>query len=137
MSDDVAAVMQIADELEVEIQGEVEAKYRAGKKVGDKPRPMIVRVANDETRQALLRKAHMLGRKPQWKSVYVQQDLTWKQREEAKKREQKLKEEEEEKNEQAKKDGRTGGRYIRKGWGEKRKVIWWWDTRGAMGGVES
>ena len=127
--DDVAAVRKIADELGIEVRGEVEAKYRAGKKVGDKPRPMIVRVANDEMREALLKKAHMLGRKDGWKSVYVQQDLTWKQREEAKAREQKLKDEENEKNEQAKNEGRTGGRYVRKGWGERRKVVWWWDTR--------
>ena len=65
--DDVAAVRKIADELGIEIQGEVEARYRAGKKVGEKPRPMIVRVENDETRNALLKKAFMLGRKQQWK----------------------------------------------------------------------
>ena len=96
---------------------------------------MIVRVANSDTRNALLKQAHMLGRKEEWKAVYLLPDLTWKQREEARKREQKLKDEEDRMNEQAKNEGRTGGRYVRKGWGEKRKVIWWWDARGATGGT--
>ena len=69
--------MQIADELGVEIKGEVEAKYRAGKRVGEKPRPMIVRVANNKTHNMLLKKAHMPGRKDQWKTVFIQQDLTF------------------------------------------------------------
>ena len=84
---------------------------------------MIVRVADDETRQALLKKAHLLGRKDEWRHVYVQRDLTFKQREAARKKEDELREEERQRNEEAKNEGRTGGRYVRKGWGEKRNVI--------------
>ena len=133
--DDAATVKRIAEEIGVEIKGAVEAKFRAGQRRAEKPRPIIVKVTDGETRAALLRKAHLLKRKDGWKAVYVSPDLTFKQREEARKREDKLKEEEDEKNEEAKKEGRTGGRYVRRGWGENRKVVWWWDTRGATGGV--
>ena len=135
--EDADTVLRIAREIGVEIKGAVEAKFRAGQRRAEKPRPIIVKVTDGETRTALLRKAHLLKRKEEWKTVYVQPDLTFKQREEARKREDKLREEEREKNEEAKKEGRTGGRYVRRGWGDKRKVIWWWDTKGATGGAEN
>ena len=64
----------------------VEVKFRAGKKTdgeGGKPRPLIVRITDDENRERLYRDARNLARIPALRSVFVAQDLTWAQREEA------------------------------------------------------
>ena len=51
-------VKEIAEILKVEVKGEVVVKWRCGKKSDDataKPRPMVVRISDDETRENLLR----------------------------------------------------------------------------------
>ena len=68
----------------VEMKEEVEIKFRAGKKSegeGVKPRPLIVRISDDETRERILRGSRNLARSPVFKSVFVAQDLTKAQRE--------------------------------------------------------
>ena len=76
----------MVEEIGVEIKGKMEVKFRAGKKVeGGKPRPLIVRFEDDETREQLLTHARRLARKEEWRNVFVSPDLTWKQREEVRK----------------------------------------------------
>ena len=127
-ADDAAVIRKIAEEVDVEIAGEVEILFRAGKKEGaSKPRPIVVKVHDDETREALKRKAYLLGRKDAWKGVFVAPDLTRKQREEARKKEMELREEADRLNEIAKNDGRTGGSHRVKTIKGERKVVWWED----------
>ena len=126
--EDTAVIWKIAEEIDVEIAREVEVLFRAGKKEGaTKPRPIIVKVHDDETREALKRKAYLLGRKNAWKGVFVAPDLTRKQREEARKKEAELREEADRLNEVAKNEGRTGGSHRVKTIKGERKVVWWED----------
>ena len=123
--DDKNKMLELAREIGVEVRGEVEVKFRAGKKKEDgKPRPMIVRVEDEETRQKILANARRLARKEEWKSVFVSPDLTWKQREEAREEERRLRTEAENKTEEAKNGGRTGGRYVVMGPRGRRRVGW-------------
>ena len=46
---------------------------------------MVVRVADDETRENIFRNARMLNRMEEWRGVFVSPDLTYAQREEARK----------------------------------------------------
>ena len=105
---------------------EFEVKFRAGKKVegSDRPRPLIVRVADDHTRQMLLENARKLARKEEWRRVFLSPDLTWQQREEARKEERKLRSEAERKMEEAKNGGRGGGRFVVVGQRGRRRVVW-------------
>ena len=129
-ADDVEFVKDLAETLEIEIAGEVEAKFRAGKKPegaeAGRPRPLIVRISDDETRENILRKARFLGRSDDWKNVYVGLDLTRKDRDEARKKEEKMKEEAKKKTEEEAKNGtRTGGRYVVGGMrGRERWLAW-------------
>ena len=84
-------VKEMVEEIGVEAKGRVEVKFRAGKKVeGGKPRPVIVRVEDEEMREQLLTHARRLAKKDDWRNVFVSPDLTWRQREEARKEEKKL-----------------------------------------------
>ena len=126
--EDDKKVKEMMEEIGVEVKGKVETKFRAGKKAEDgKPRPVIVKVEDDETREMMLKNARRLARKDDWRSVFVSPDLTWKQREEARKEEKKLREEADRKNEEAKNEGRTGGRWTVIGRKGKRRVVWWED----------
>ena len=123
--DDKKVMMDLAEEIGVEIKGEVEVKFRAGKKREDgKPRPMIVRVDDDETRQKLLSQARRLARKEEWRKVFVSPDLTWQQREEAREEEKKLRLEAERKTEEAKNEGRGNGRFVLAGPRGRRRLVW-------------
>ena len=62
-------------------------------------------------------------RVPALKSVFVSQDLTWAQREEARKEEKELRELAEKKTEEAKKDGKKG-KYLVVGQRGRRRVVW-------------
>ena len=109
VDDDEQFVRDLAKKLDVEIVGEVEAKFRAGKKPAaaeaGRPRPLIVKISDDQTREKILQQARFLGRSDDnWKHVYVGLDLTRKDREEARIKEEKMKEE-------AKKQGRIHGQY--------------------------
>ena len=105
----------------------MEVKFRAGKKdeTGAKPRPMVVMVEDDETREKLLVNARRLARSERWRKVFVSQDLTWRQREEARKEEANLREKAERMNEEAKNEGKEGGKYVVVGRRGKRWIKWW------------
>ena len=123
---DAEKVKEMAAKIGV-TTGELEVKFRAGKKndaANSKPRPMIVRVEDDETRENILRNARRLAREEEWKTVFVSEDLTWKQREEAKAAEKKLREEAEKKTEKAKNEGKSGGKYVVVGPRGRRRVVW-------------
>ena len=104
----------------------MEIKFRAGKKSegeGVKPRPLIVRISDEETRERILRDFRNLARSPAFRSVFVSQDLTWAQREEARKEEKVLREMAEKKTEEAKNEGKRG-RYLVVGQRGQRRVVW-------------
>ena len=123
--EDKKMMLELAKEIGVEVKGEMEVKFRAGKKREDgRPRPMIVKVADDETRQNLLTNARKLARKDEWKRVFVSPDMTWQQREEAREQERKLRMEAEKKTEEAKNSGREGGKFVVVGPKGKRRLAW-------------
>ena len=107
-------VEDVIQKLGVQVRGDVTVKFRAGKKraEGEKPRPMIVKVDDDETRVNIFRNAPRLSRMDETKKVYFAPDLTWQQREEEKKNELALKEEAAKKTEEAK-NGGGGGKWFR------------------------
>ena len=115
--------------IEVEPQGLIEVKYRAGRRnrENDRPRPLIVKVEDDETREKILDNARRLARKEGWKEVYVSPDMTPMQREESRKEEEKLRAEAETKNEEAKKEKKKGKWVVvgRRG----RRWLKWWEER--------
>ena len=118
-------VEKVVKEIGVEMS-EVVVKFRAGKKgEGEraKPRPLVVRIGDDETRERIFRDSRKLARVPAFKSVFVSQDLTWAQREEARKEEKELRELAEKKTEEAKKDGKKG-KYLVVGQRGRRRVVW-------------
>ena len=122
--DDTGGFLKMATEIGVDIKGGVEVKFRAGRKREDgKPRPMIVKLEDEETRQNLLMNARRLARKDEWKTVFVSPDLTWQQREEARKEEKRLREEAETKNEEAKNAGRKGA-FVLVGPKGRRRLVW-------------
>ena len=121
--DDKTKFMEMAQEIGVEVE-EAEVKFRAGKKREDgKPRPMIVKVKDEDTKQRLLANARRLARKEEWKAVFISPDLTWQQREEGRKEEKKLREEAERLNEVAKNEGRRGVHVVIGPRG-RRRVAW-------------
>ena len=121
--EDLNVVKKIAAEIGVELKGELRVRYRSGRKVGEKPRPMIVAVDDDQTREALLAKARFLARKDEWKRVFVSPDWTWRQREEMRKVEEKMREEAERKTEEAKRQ-KLVGKWIVVGRRGKRWTKW-------------
>ena len=106
--EDLEIVKKIAVEIGVELKGETRVRYRSGRKVGEKPRPMIVAIGDDETREAMLERARYLARKEEWKRVFVSPDWTWRQREEMRKDEEKMKEEADKKTKEATREGLAG-----------------------------
>ena len=119
-------VEDVVRKIGVELKGEVEVKFRAGKKKegeGEKPRPLIVRISDDETRERIFKDSRNLARVPAFRSVFVAQDLTWAQREEARKEEKELREVAGKKTEEAKKEGKKG-KYLVVGQRGRRRVVW-------------
>ena len=106
--EDMKTIKEMATVIDVEIKGEVKGSYRAGKKEGDRPRPLVVTLDDDETREGFLANARRMAGKDTWKKVFVGQDLTWRQREEARKEEKKLKEDAERRTEEENTRGRVG-----------------------------
>ena len=105
-------VEEVVREIGVEIRGAIDVKFRAGRKTegdgtGTRPRPLIVHVADDETRERIFKGARNLSRVPAMKKVFIGQDLTWTQREEARKEEKQLREQAEKKSEEAKNEGKS------------------------------
>ena len=137
-AEDVEAVNKMAEAIGVELKGAVEVRYRAGKKVPEatRPRPMVVRIEDEETREKIVANARKLARKEEWKEVFVARDLTYKQRMEANKLEEKLRKDAERMNDQAKNEGRVGGSYKVVGVRAKSRRVEWREERGAIGGRE-
>ena len=106
-------------------KGEVKVRFRAGKRGGDedqRPRPLIITVEDEETREEMKKKARVLARSDDWKRVFIGDDLTYEQREMARKEEREMRQEAERKTEQAKKEGETG-KYIVVGRRGSRRII--------------
>ena len=120
-------VEEVVREIGVEANGEIEVKFRAGKKMegetGTRPRPLIVHVSDEETRERIFKGARNLSRVPAMKKVFVSPDLTWTQREEARKEEKQLKELADKKTEEAKNEGKSG-KWIMIGQRGKRRLVW-------------
>ena len=123
--EDEEAVKKIWNMVEVKIEeGETEVRFRAGKKREDgKPRPLIVKFKEEETKEKVLSGARKLARKDEWKNVFLAQDLTAKQREEDRKKEEERKREAEEKTAKAREEGKEG-KWIVVGKRGRRKVVW-------------
>ena len=121
---DVKLVYDMAAEIEVAFKGEIKASYRAGPKgQGDRPRPLIVTIEDEETRDGILANARRMAGKDNWRKVYVAQDLTWRQREEARNEEKKLKEKAEAKTKEENDQGKVG-KYVVVGQRGKRWIKW-------------
>ena len=119
-------VKEVAENIGVEIRGVVEVKFRAGRKseeAGARPRPMIVKIKDDETRELMLKNASRLARTEDMKRVFISPDLTWEQREEARKVERNMREEAEKKTEEAKNEGKRGS-YVLMGQRGRRRIVW-------------
>lgn len=117
-------IEELARVLEVELEGEVEVQYRAGKKPeeGGKPRPLIVKVADDETRARILSSGRKLSRVDGWKNVFVAPDSTFEQREERRKNEKALRDDAAKRTAEAK-EAKKEVEWIVVGRGESRRVI--------------
>ena len=82
-------VMEMVKQIGVRVEGEVAVKFRAGRQREDgaKPRPLIVRVTDDEMRERIFRNARLLSQDERTKRVFIAQDLTPQQRAEDQKEE--------------------------------------------------
>ncbi|KAI8513752.1 hypothetical protein Bbelb_080760 [Branchiostoma belcheri] len=71
----------------------VQAAYRLGRKTSDKPRPLLIRMDNDDTssRALILRRAKDLRNSTRWSRVYIVPDMTPNEREADRKLRQELK----------------------------------------------
>ena len=122
---EIKKIDELARHVGVEL-GEVEIKYRAGKKMEGtdaKPRPLIVKVKDDEARERLLANARRLSKVDGWKRVFVSPDMTWEQREEGKKIDKQMRDDAEKKTEEAKSEGKKG-KYIVVGQRGRQRLLW-------------
>ena len=124
--DDVDRVEEMMKNMEIEInKDEMDQMnmFRSGKKREDeKPRPLIVKVPDAEKRMMILNNGRKLAKKEEWKTVFVAQDMTWQQREDARKQEREMKMEAEAKNGKEKEE-KTWGRWIVVGPRGKRRLL--------------
>ena len=106
------------------MNGEVEVKFRAGKKrpKGEKPRPIIVKADDDETRMNVFKNAPRLSRTDDTKRICIAPDLTWQQREEERKKEAAMKDEAEKKTEAERNQG-GAKKFIVVGARGKRRIV--------------
>ena len=82
-----------------------------------------MRFKEEEKRERALNDARKLGRKDEWKTVFLAPDLTLKQRQEDKRKEDKRKNEAEVKNAKAREEGKQG-KWIVVGQRGRRRVVW-------------
>ena len=125
-------VKEIASATGVDMEDSMEVKFRLGRwdTEQQRPRPLLVRIEDEEKRARLIANARKLGSMTRWKKVFINRDLTWAQRDEARKNDAKIREEAERKTEEAKNEGRPV-KFIAVGpWGKKR-IISVPETRGA------
>ena len=128
-AEDGEKAIEMIAAIEVVPQGLIEVQYRAGKRnpESNRPRPLIVKVEDEETREKILDNARKLARKEGWKDVYIAPDMTPMQREESRKEEEKLRADAEKRNEEANKEEKKGKWVVvgRRG----RRWIKWWEER--------
>ena len=130
-ADDLVKVIEMASQIDVAVDDDVEVRWRAGRKEEGKVRPLIIKVAKPETRTKMLANARFLRRREGWERVYIDQDLTKKQREEGKMEEERLKREAEERNapkireagEEEEEQGEGGGKWIVVGRRGKQRLV--------------
>ena len=117
-------LMEVTDQMGIQVKGEVVVKFRSGRKreEGANPRPMIVRISDDETREKIFQNAWLLSREEITQKVFISPDLTPQQREEDQKAELARKEDAAKRTEQAKNEGR-GVRYVVVGARGKRRIV--------------
>ena len=66
---------------EMKINASVSKSVRAGKKLGDKPRLLIITPDNPAVKHDILRYAPQVRRSDQYSNIYITPDLTQKERE--------------------------------------------------------
>ena len=117
-------VMDMVEQIGVRVEGEIAVKFRAGRQreVGAKPRPLIVQVADDETRSRIFRNARLLSQEVRTRRVFIAQDLTPQQRDEDHKAELERKAEAAMKTEEAKNAGKRE-KYVVVGTRGRRRVV--------------
>ena len=98
----------IREELRLNVR--VSKAFRAGRKVPDRPRLMIATLENIEPKMELLKMASRLRNSARWHSLYINPDLTQKEREDGKQLRQELAD---------RKKAREKNIYIRQG-----KIVW-------------
>ena len=123
--EDKEKVEEMLQAMGTEVEGEVQVKWRLGKKPEDasKARPLVVKFASKEEKEKVLENGRKLKRKADWATVFVAQDLTYRQREEGRKEETKLKEEVAKKNEEEKNDEDREGEWIVVGPRGRRRIV--------------
>ena len=125
VEDDKKKVEEMMIQMGVAPRGEVDVRFRAGRErpTGDqKPRPLIITVEDDETREEMKKKARNLSKKEEWKRVFVGDDLTYEQREMARKEERENKLKAEQKKKELLDAGETG-KFIVVGRRGSRRII--------------
>ena len=119
-------VDDVIRKLDVTVTGAVEVQFRAGRKGEEpltKPRPLIIKVTDDETREKIHKNARRLSQVPEYRRVFIAQDLTWAQREEGRKIERELREEAERKTAEAAAQGKRG-KFLVVGQRGRRRLVW-------------
>ena len=110
INEEMAMVTEMTEVLGVELKGEVEIRYRAGREVpkeGERPRPLIVKVQDDETRTKIMANSGKLARVEKWKRVFVAPDLSPEQRKQDREEEMARKDDAERRTKEAKDEGRN------------------------------
>ena len=108
----------------VDVGDAMVVKFRLGKWNAEnaKPRPLLIRIEDDEKRARLLGNARKLAANQRWKQVFIDRDLTWSQRDEARKHDEKMRKEAESRTKEAEDEGRAV-KYITVGPRGKKRVI--------------
>ena len=76
---DIKSVDSILESL-TGVKKPFDLRFRIGKKQ-DKPRPILIKIPDPKDKEEILSMGHKLKDNPQWKSVYINDDLTPAQRE--------------------------------------------------------
>ena len=68
-------VKEVTDQLVIQVNGEIVVKFRSGRirEEGAKPRPLIVKVTDEETREKIFQNARMLSREERTRKIYFLQ----------------------------------------------------------------
>ena len=101
-------VIDVAERMGVQVNGDIIVKFRAGRQreEGARPRPLVVKVMDDETRSKIFQNAPRLSRDEQTRRIFISPDLTPQQREEDQKAELARKDDAAKRTEDAKNEGK-------------------------------